>query len=207
MGKIKEIHQKTQNPYVNLYHLEVENKMGRPGNYYVASRAKAPQELQLSTKVQHPDGVIIYSLYGEKRDRVVLIRQYRYTIDDYIYELPAGLVEKGEAPAAAAVREMREETGLTLSPLMVDEMFEKPYYTTIGMTDECCGTVYGYASGEIRSDLMEESEEIEVVLADKEEVRRILREERVAIVCAYMMMHFLQDEEPFAFLQTQEEKQ
>jgi ADP-ribose pyrophosphatase len=157
--------------------------------------------------VQRPDGVIIYSLYGEKRDRVVLIRQYRYTIDDYIYELPAGLVERGEDPSKGAVREMREETGLTLTPLCVDEMYEKPYYTTIGMTDECCGTVYGYASGEIRSDLMEESEEIEVVLADKEEVRRILKEERVAIVCAYMMMHFLQDEEPFAFLQTQEEKQ
>ena len=41
------------------------------------------------------DGVIIYSVYGEKRDKVVLIRQYRYTIGGYIYEFPAGLVELG----------------------------------------------------------------------------------------------------------------
>ena len=68
------------------------------------------------------------------------------------------------------------------------------------MTDECCGTVYGYAEGEISSQLLEDSEEIEVVLADREEVKRILREERVAVVCSYMLMHFLQDEEPFAFL-------
>ena len=68
------------------------------------------------------------------------------------------------------------------------------------MTDECCGTVFGYCDGEINADLMEESEEIEVVLADREEVRRILREERVAVVCSYMLMHFLHDEEPFAFL-------
>jgi ADP-ribose pyrophosphatase len=74
------------------------------------------------------------------------------------------------------------------------------------MTDECCGTVYGYADGEIRLDLMEENEEIEVVLADRSEVRRILREERVAVVCAYMMMHFLHEEEPFAFLGNQEDK-
>ncbi len=126
MGKIKKIEQATQNPFVNLYNLEVENRVGNPGKYYVASRAKTPEELELSTKQQKPDGVIIYSLYGEKRDRVVLIRQYRYAIDNYIYEFPAGLVEPGEDYHASAVREMREETGLTLHPLKVDTIFEKP---------------------------------------------------------------------------------
>lgn len=202
MGKIHKITQMTENPYLNMYYLDVEHKNGKPGKYYVASRAKHTEDLELTDKKQTPDGVIIYSLYGEKRDKVVLIRQYRYAIDNYIYELPAGLVEPGEDYHVAAVREMKEETGLTLHPLKVDSMFEKPYYTTIGMTDECCGTVYGYADGEISAQLQEESEEIEVVLADREEVRRILREERVAIVCSYMLMHFLNDEEPFAFLQT-----
>lgn len=200
MGKIKKVQQATSNPYVNLYNLEVENRVGGQGYYYVASRAKDKEHLELSTKQQQPDGVIIYSLYGEKRDRVVLVRQYRYAIDNYIYEFPAGLVEPGEDYHASAVREMKEETGLTLHPLKVDTIYEKPYYTTIGMTDECCGTVYGYADGEINMDALEDSEEIEVVLADRDEVRRILREERVAVVCSYMLMHFLQDEEPFAFL-------
>ena len=54
--------------------------------------------------------------------------------------------------------------------------------------------------GEISSEGLEDTEDIQVVLADKEEVRRILKEERVAIMCAYMLMHFLQDEEPFGFL-------
>ncbi len=202
MGKIKRVEQATQNPFVNLYDLEVENRVGNPGKYYVASRAKTLEELELSTKQQKPDGVIIYSLYGEKRDRVVLIRQYRYAIDNYIYEFPAGLVEPGEDYHASAVREMKEETGLTLHPLKVDTIFEKPYYTTIGMTDECCGTVYGYADGKISAEALEDSEEIEVILADRDEVRRILREERVAIVCSYMLMHFLNDKEPFAFLKT-----
>ncbi len=200
MGKIRKIEQLTHNPFVNLYDLSVENRLGNPGKYYVASRAKTAGELELATKRQDPDGVIIYSLYGEKRDRVVLIRQYRYAIDDYIYEFPAGLVEPGEDYHASAVRELREETGLTLHPIRVDTIFEKPYYSTIGMTDECCGTVYGYADGEISSELLEDSEEIEVVIADREEVRRILREERVAVVCSYMLLHFLHDEDPFAFL-------
>ena len=102
------------------------------------------------------------------------------------------------------MRELREETGLTLHPLQVDTIFERPYYTTIGMTDECCATVYGYAEGEVSGDLMEDSEEIEVVFADRGEVRRILREERVAEVCAHMLLHFLHDEDPFAFLETGE---
>ena len=40
-----------------------------------------------------------------------------------------------------------------------------------------------------------------MVLADRQEVRRILREEKVAIMCAYMLMHFLDEtKDPFEFL-------
>ncbi len=100
----------------------------------------------------------------------------------------------------AGVRELKEETGLRLELLQVDEMYERPAFTTIGMTDESCATVYGYASGEVTQAGQEDSEEIEIVLADRREVERILKEERVAIMCAYMLMHFLHDEDPFAFL-------
>ena len=109
-------------------------------------------------------------------------------------------LEPDEEFHAGAIREVHEETGLTFTPLKVDPAFEKPYFTTIGMTDESCATVYGYAEGQISKDDQEDSEEIEVVIADREEVKRILKEENVAIICAYMLMHFLQDEEPFAFL-------
>ena len=58
-----------------------------------------------------------------------------------------------------------------------------------------------YGVGEISKEAQEDTEEIEVVLADRNEVKRILKEERVAIMCAYMLMHFLKDKEPFAFLE------
>ena len=80
---------------------------------------------------------------------------------------------------------------MDFQPIQTEECFEKPYFTTIGMTDESCASVYGYATGTISRQYMEESEEIEVVLADREEVARILREENVAIMCAYQLMHFL----------------
>lgn len=200
MGQIHDIEKLTDSKFVNLYHINATSVHNTPVSYFVASRAKSIEQMKIKTRENTPDGVIIYSLYGEKRDKVVLVRQYRYTIGDYIYEFPAGLVESDEEFHEGAVREMHEETGLKFTPLKVNPAFEKPYFTTIGMTDESCATVYGYAEGEISKDAQEDSEEIEVVLADREEVKRILKEENVAIMCAYQLMHFLQDDEPFAFL-------
>lgn len=200
MGEIHSVVKLTDYKYINLYNVKATSVHNTPVNYFVASRAKAVEKMKIKTRENTPDGVIIYSVYGEKHDKVVLIRQFRYSIGDYIYEFPAGLVEPGEDFHEGAVREMYEETGLDFTPLKVDEAFEKPYFTTIGLTDESCATVYGYASGNISGDALEASEEIEVVLADREEVKRILKEEKVAIMCAYMLMHFLKDEEPFEFL-------
>ncbi len=200
MPQIDNIEKTTDNRFLNMYNLETTNKKGGKGKYFVASRAKSIEDLKIKTRKNTPDGVIIYSVYGEKQEKVVLIRQYRYAIDDYIYEFPAGLVEQGEEFHVAAIREMKEETGLDLHPITVDPCYEKPYFTTIGMTDESCATVYGTVTGTISKEGQEDSEEIEVVIADRAEVARILREENVAIMCAYMLMHFLQDERPFDFL-------
>lgn len=200
MPQIKKITKLTDNRFLNMYHLDAQNRVGGKVNYYVASRAKSIDEMQLSSRKNIPDGVTIYSLYGEKRDKVILIRQYRYTIDDYIYEFPAGLIDTGEDYKGAAIREMKEETGLTFHPVPVDEMYVRPFYTSIGMTDESNVLAYGYAEGQISRDDLEDDEELEVIVADRDEVRRILKEEKVAVMCAHMLMHFLADEKPFGFL-------
>ena len=203
MEKIKGIRAMSENPHLNLYELKAVNKKGGEFPYYLASRGKREEELKLKTRINRPDGVVIFGVKrGDtpEQDRVVLVRQYRYTIDDYIYELPAGLVEEGEDYHLADVREMKEETGLSLHPLTVDERYERPFFTTIGMTDESCAAVYGYVEGTICDSFQEDSEEIEVVLADRKEAARILQEENAAIMCAYHLMHFLHDEEVFDFL-------
>ena len=109
-------------------------------------------------------------------------------------------MDPGETYREAAVREMKEETGLLLQPLSVDPLYELPRFQTIGMTDESCAIVFGYAQGTPTSAFEEDAEDIEVIPADREEVRRILREEYVSANCAHQLMHFLSDEDPFAFL-------
>ena len=122
MSKIQKINKQTENRFLNLYDLEAKDRMGGDIHYYVSSRAKTPNDLKINTRNEKPDGVIIYSLYGEKKDRVVLVRQYRYPLDDYVYELPSGLVDQGEDYRQAGIREMKEETGLDFSPLTPDTM-------------------------------------------------------------------------------------
>ena len=195
MAQIREIIRQTQNKFLNMFEFRGKNKVGHDFRYFVASRAESDSDLKAVSGENHPDGVIMYALYGEKKDRVVLIRQYRFPLGGFIYEFPAGLVEKGEDYRECAVREMHEETGLTFTPVQADSMFEEARFTTAGLTDESCSMVYGYAEGE-----PSRKYEIQIVLADREEIRRILKEERVALMCAYQLMHFLADEEPFAFL-------
>lgn len=201
MNRVKNIKKQTRNRFLNLYELEVEHRDGKSSPYFLASRSEEASDLKITTGKNIPDGVAIYGIYGEKKDKVALVRQFRYSINDYIYEFPAGLVEKGEDATDAAVREMYEETGLTLAPIECKEGYNRPFFTTIGMTDESCATVYGYLSGEPTNLHQEASEDIQVILADKDECKRILKEENVAIICAYMLMHFIHSEDdPFDFL-------
>ena len=199
---ILSVEKKTDNRFLNMYDLQYENKVGGQGIYHIASRGASIEELKLKTHKNKPDGVIIYALYGPKRDKVVMVRQYRFSVDDYVYEFPAGLVDAGETYGQAGARELKEETGLDFTPVKADEMYSKPLFTTIGMTDESCATVSGYASGKISKEGLEDNEDLEVIIADRKEVRRILKEENVSINCGYLLMHFLchTTEDPFYFL-------
>lgn len=200
MSGIKSIRQQTNNRFLNCFELEAVHRDGRVSPYYVASRAKDVASLKAVTHENNPDGVILYGIYGQQRDRVVLIRQYRYPLGDYLYEFPAGLVEDGEEMTQAGIREMFEETGLTFTPVEAGS-FSRPFFTTAGMTDESCAMLFGYCTGVPTSANEEASEEIQVILADRAEAKRILREENVALMCAYMLMHFIASPgDPLAFI-------
>ncbi|MBQ1527150.1 MAG: NUDIX hydrolase [Lachnospiraceae bacterium] len=200
MINVKDITKLSDQKYVNLYDVHGFNSKGFESHYNVASRAARIEDLKITTRKNDPDGVIIYALYGEKKDKVVIIRQYRYPIDDFVYELPAGLIEKGEDMKEAAVRELHEETGLIFHPIDCDKMFTEPRFSTVGLTDESVGIIYGYAEGELSSRFTEASEEIQVMVADRTEVKRILQNELVAMPFAFQLMHFIADREPFGFL-------
>ncbi len=202
-GRIRRIDKMTDNRFLNLYDLTARRRDGETFHYYVASR-RPMRELQCVTRENTPDGVMIYAVCREDPEKVVLIRQYRYPLGDYVYEMPAGLVDPGEDIARTAVREFWEETGMELT--LCDEgdaALRRPFYTTVGLTDEAVSIVYGYASGRPDGRHREATEDMEVILADRREAKRILRTEKVAVKCAQSLVQFLHadPQDPFAFLE------
>jgi len=80
--------------------------------------------------VRHPPSVILLPMPDSAH--IVLVRQYRYAIDRWIWELPAGNVESGEDIETAARRECHEEIGQV--PDRIERIAE--LYPTPGYSDE-----------------------------------------------------------------------
>lgn len=89
-----------------------------------------PNGREREAVVVRPGGaVVILPIEG---DHCYLIRQWRYAINQYILEAPAGTMESGEDPVETAKRELIEEAGLA-----AEQMIPHGYiFTTPGFTDE-----------------------------------------------------------------------
>jgi 8-oxo-dGTP pyrophosphatase MutT (NUDIX family) len=86
-----------ENPWITVWHDEVDRPDGTPGIYGVVHFANLAA------------GVVAI----DEEDRVVLVGQHRYTLGEEAWEIPEGGVPIGEPPLIGAQRELREETGLT----------------------------------------------------------------------------------------------
>jgi ADP-ribose pyrophosphatase len=85
--------------------------------------------------VRHPGASAVVPFLSDpagEDPQVLLIRQYRYAAEGYLFEIPAGRLNAGESPRDCAVRELKEETGC--SATHVEQLFTM--YTTPGFTDE-----------------------------------------------------------------------
>ena len=184
------IKKQTDNKFLNMYRARVKKKSGKESDYFFASRIQDENSLIAVTHEDKAAGVDIVAFAG---DKIVLVKQYRVPIDGYIYECPAGLCEEGEDVVSAAIREMKEETGLDFTPYDIPKGWQRPFYTSVGMSDEACSTVFGSACGEISLENLEDGERLEVVLCDIEEASRILSCERVSIRCAHVLMRFVKE--------------
>ena len=83
--------------------------------------------------VRHPGSVVILAVDETgSQPRILLERQYRHAVQEYLWELPAGRIDHGEAELVAAKRELLEETGFTASHWQ--RMFK--CYVSPGFMDE-----------------------------------------------------------------------
>jgi ADP-ribose diphosphatase len=85
--------------------------------------------------IRHPGASAVVPFLSDPAGddpQLLLIRQYRYAAEGYLYEVPAGRLDPNESPEQCARRELREETGCSAD--RVEHLFTM--YTTPGFTDE-----------------------------------------------------------------------
>ncbi len=107
----------------------------------LAIRAPSGEEV-VRESVLHPGAVTVVPVLADRT--VVLCKQYRAPIDDYLVEVPAGKLKPGEAPEECARRELLEETGLEAGELVHLATF----FTSPGFTDE---VMHAFVAVDVRS--------------------------------------------------------
>ncbi|MFD1777238.1 NUDIX hydrolase [Fredinandcohnia salidurans] len=124
--------------------------------------------------IKHPGAVAILALTDE--NKIVMVQQYRKALDKVIVEIPAGKLEKGEAPEVTAKRELEEETGYdceTLTPLI-------SFYTSPGFADELVHLFIAKDLKKIENPAsLDEDEFVDVLEVSLDEALELLREKKI----------------------------
>jgi ADP-ribose pyrophosphatase len=147
-----------QSPWYNLRQDRVRTRAGHEFTY---------------TLVDHPGAVWVVPVTVD--GQIVLIRSYRYTVDDWCYEVPAGGLSPGLTPEAVASRELYEEIGGAAADLR----YVGQFYTSNGISNEVA-YVYLATGVELGESHPEPTELMEIRLVPVEEALRMAREGEIS---------------------------
>ncbi len=163
---IKKVH---EGAFVHRYDISYETKDGRKKIYEMISRNPRIKTLEDLQKKEANSVVLI--LHDESGEKLLLNREFRLSMGDWIYSFPAGLIEPGETPEETARRELKEETGLDL--VNIKEILPL-CYSAVGFSNETNLCTVGTAAGTFQES-SSAVEEIEAGWYTKEDVRRLLQ--------------------------------
>ena len=168
---IRKIH---EGKFITRYDVDYVTEEGHRKTYEIISRNRNLQTLeQLQNKA--PDSVVLI-LTDERGERILVSREYRMAMAQWIYNFPAGLIDPGESAEESAKRELWEETGLRL--MRIDDVLDNSY-SAVGFSNERNVCVFGVAEGEFHKSTSD-AEEITPGWYTKEEIKQLLRTEPFA---------------------------
>lgn len=125
-------------PYLSHYHSE-SSINGAIKEYDFVSRKKS---LDPETLIQpyKSDAVSIF-VQNEDKSKMLLIKEFRYAVNNYVISTPAGLIENDEDIKSAAIRELYEEIGYTEDQVEINRVL-LPSYSAVGLSDEQVASVF-----------------------------------------------------------------
>ena len=155
--------------FITRYDVDYTTAEGHAKTYEIISRNRDIQTLEQLQNRQA--NAVVMILTDESGQRILVNREYRMAMAQWIYNFPAGLIDPGEAPEDSARRELWEETGLTLT--RIDDVLDNSY-SAVGFANERNVCVFGAAAGEFRKSTSD-MEEIVPGWYTREEMRNLLR--------------------------------
>ena len=168
---IRKIH---EGKFITRYDVDYITAEGNPKTYEMISRSRNIHSLEeLQNRV--PNAVVMI-LTDESGERILVNREYRMAMAQWIYNFPAGLIDPGETVEESARRELWEETGLRL--VRIDDTLDNSY-SAVGFSNERNVCVFGVAEGEFRKSTSD-AEEIVPGWYTKKEILQLLRSEPFA---------------------------
>ncbi len=151
----------------------IENKF--KGKIITASSKDVFLPSGLKTKidlVEHPGGACILAIDND--DKIILLKQYRATIEKYIWEIPAGKIDNKEEPLICAKRELEEEAGFKAN--CWEKMIE--IFSTPGFCDEVLHIYKATDLVESKTN-QEEHEVIEVYKFSMSEIKKMIHNKEI----------------------------
>ena len=158
----------THSKWVNMFEVAYLDKNERSRSWQLATRARKPK--CITGRFSAPDAVVIVPFHTAEK-KLVITREYRVPLADFEFGFPAGLVDEGESVEQAARRELKEETGLTLTRVT---NVSPPIYSSAGLTDESVSMVYIECDGTPSTAHNTESEAIEIELISRSRASRLV---------------------------------
>ncbi|MGN1206579.1 MAG: NUDIX hydrolase [Eubacterium sp.] len=168
---IKKVH---EGAFIHRYDISYQTENGKKKVYEMISRDAKIDSLERLQK-KEADAVVLI-VHDESGEKLLLNREFRLALGDWVYNFPAGLIEPGEMPEESGRRELREETGLELVKIQKQLPLS---YSAIGFSNETNICLVGTARGEFQKS-NSDVEEIQAGWFTKEEVRRLLSTELFA---------------------------
>ncbi|MBR4331634.1 MAG: NUDIX hydrolase [Clostridia bacterium] len=168
---IRKVH---EGKFITRYDVDYVTAEGNPKTYEIISRNRNIQTLD-DLQNRKPNAVVMI-LTDESGELILVNREYRMAMAQWIYNFPAGLIDPDESPEESARRELREETGLRI--VRIDDVLDNSY-SAVGFSNERNVCVFGIAEGEFRKSTSD-AEEITPGWYTKEEIKQLLRTEPFA---------------------------
>ena len=172
--KFKNIQKREEGKFITRYDVAYETVDHQEKIYEIISRNKALDSIE-ALKGAKPDSVVIIAT-DESGEKLLINKEFRMAVGDWVYNFPAGLIDEGEQPEESAKRELWEETGLELYEM---EDFIGPSYSAVGFSNEINVCVVGKARGSFKPSTST-MEEIEQGWYTKAELRELLKTARFA---------------------------